>query len=443
MSNVNEKVGNYRWTICALVFFATTVNYLDRQVISILKPVLETEIGLGEKEFSYIVMAFQGAYALGLLFIGWFIDKVGTKLGYAVSIVIWGLSSMSHALARTPLGFGLARIGLGIGESGNFPAAVKTVAEWFPKKERALATGIFNSGTAIGAMIAPILIPWAIYYFASDPNHPAWQVAFIITGALDFLWLIFWFLIYEKPEKAKKLSKAELAYINSDVHEVVTNNAEVTKVPWLSLMKFRQIWGFTLAKALTDCAWWFYLFWLPSFLKDKYHVDIKDIKNFALPFILIYTVTMIGSISGGIFSTKLIKKGWSINKARKTAMLFFALLIIPVVLVKYVSLWPAVILIAIAMGSHQGWAANLLTSVSDMFPKRATASVTSLGTMVATVFSMTFSFSVGALLNHWKVIGRIETGYITIFAYCASIYVIGWILFNLLAPKLDPIDIDK
>jgi MFS transporter, ACS family, hexuronate transporter len=443
MSNISEKVGNYRWTICALVFLATTVNYLDRQVISILKPVLETEIGLGEKEFSYIVMAFQGAYALGLLFIGWFIDRVGTKLGYAVSIVVWGLSSMSHALAKTPLGFGLARVGLGIGESGNFPAAVKTVAEWFPKKERALATGIFNSGTAIGAMIAPILIPWAIYYFAADPNHPAWQVAFIITGALDFLWLIFWFLIYNSPEKSSKLSPAELAYINSDVDEIRSNNANNTKVPWLSLMKFRQIWGFTLAKALTDCAWWFYLFWLPSFLKDKYHVDIKDIKNFALPFILIYTMTMIGSISGGIISTRLIKKGWSITKARKTAMLFFALLIIPVVLVKYVTLWPAVILIAIAMASHQGWAANLLTSVSDMFPKRATASVTSLGTMVATIFSMTFSFTIGALLNHWKIIGRIETGYIIIFVYCASIYVVGWVLFNLLAPKLESIDIDK
>jgi MFS transporter, ACS family, hexuronate transporter len=442
MSNINEKVGNYRWTICALVFFATTVNYLDRQVIGILKPVLETEIGLGEKEFSYIVMAFQGAYALGLLFIGWFIDKVGTKLGYAVSIIVWGLSSMSHALARTPLGFGFARIALGIGESGNFPAANKTVAEWFPKKERALATGIWNSGTAIGAIIAPILIPWVIYYFASDPNHPAWQVAFIFTGALDFIWLIFWLFIYEKPERSKKLKQAELAYINSDIDEA-KNNSNKSKIPWLSLMKYRQIWGFTIAKALTDCAWWFYLFWLPSFLKDKYHVVINDFQNFALPLIIIYGMTMIGSISGGWISSKLIKNGWTINKARKSTMLLFALLIIPVLLVKYVSLWPAVVLIGLATACHQGWAANLLTSPSDIFPKKAVASVTSIGTMVATVFSMTFSYSIGALLKHWKDIGKIETGYSMIFIYCASIYIIAWILFNLLVPKLDTVNIDK
>jgi ACS family hexuronate transporter-like MFS transporter len=434
-----QKIGNYRWTICALVFFATTINYLDRQVISILKPVLETEIGLGEIQFSYIVMAFQGAYALGLLFIGLFIDKVGTKIGYAVSIVVWGLSSISHAFARTPIGFGLARIGLGIGESGNFPAAIKTVAEWFPKKERATATGIFNSGTAIGAIIAPILIPWAIYFFASDPNHPAWQAAFIITGALDFIWLIFWFLIYEKPEKSHKVSPGELAYINSD-HEVVINDKQV---PWIKLAKYKQIWAFTIAKMLTDCAWWFYLFWLPSFLKDKYLVDIKDFKNFALPLIIIYGMTMIGSISGGLISSKLIKNGWTVNKARKSTMLFFALLIIPVFLIKFVSLWPAVFLIGLATACHQGWAANLFTTMSDVFPKKATASVTSIGTMVATVFSMAFSLSIGALLNYWKVIGRIEIGYSLIFIYCASIYIIGWIIFNILAPKLDPINIDE
>lgn len=434
------KIGNYRWVILSLIFFATTVNYLDRQVISILKPVLETEIRLGEKEFSYIVMAFQAAYALGLFVFGWFIDKVGTKRGYAISVIIWGLSSISHALARTPLGFAFARIGLGIGESGNFPAAVKSVAEWFPKKERALATGIFNSGTAIGAVIAPILIPWIIYYFASDPKHPAWQIAFIFTGALDFIWLIFWLSIYNKPEKTQKLKSEELAYINSDSNDNIVVNDN--KVPWIRLIKLRQTWGFTIAKGLTDCAWWFYLFWLPSFLKDKYHVDIKDFQNFALPLIIIYSLTMVGSISGGWISSALIKRGWIINKARKLTMLLFAILILPVFSIKYVSLWPAVLLIGLATACHQAWAANLFTTVSDVFPKKAIASVTGVGTMFATIFSVTFSYSIGYLLDYWKVLGQIEIGYAVIFIFCASAYIVAWLIFNFFSPKLEPINLD-
>ena len=328
-----ENIGSYRWAICALLFFGTTVNYLDRQVLGILKPILDTEIGLGEKEYSYIVMAFQAAYALGLLVVGSFIDKVGTKLGYAVSVIIWGLSSMSHALAKTPIGFGLARFGLGIGESGNFPAAIKTVAEWFPKKERALATGIFNSGTAIGAVIAPAAIPWVIYYFAADPNHPAWQAAFIFTGMLDLVWLIFWLSIYDKPEKTKKLKSLEFAYINGDIESDNKTTDTDTKISWIKIITLSQTWGFTLAKSLTDCAWWFYLFWLPSFLKDKYHVDIKDFENFALPLIIIYGLTMIGSIYGGWMSSALIKRGWTVNKARKFTMLLFAILVLPIYLV--------------------------------------------------------------------------------------------------------------
>ena len=438
MTELKKSIGNYRWRICALVFFATTVNYLDRQVIGILKPVLEQEIGLGEIEFSKVVMAFQFAYALGTLLIGWFIDKVGTKIGYAASIILWGLSSMAHALAKTPLGFGIARAGLGVGESGNFPAAIKTIAEWFPKKERALATGIFNSGTAIGAVVAPLLIPWVIYYFASDPAHPAWQLAFIFTGALDFIWLIFWFAMYNKPEKSPKLSKEEYEYINSDSGEVTKSD----KVPWLKLFKYRQIWGITFAKALTDCAWWFYLFWLPSLLFDKYGVDIKDIQHFALPLMIIYGMTMIGSISGGWISSSLIKKGWTISKSRKSAMLLFAFLIIPVIFVKWAGLWPAVILIGLATASHQGWAANLMTSISDIFPKKAAASVTGIGTTVATIISVSFSYGVGSILNHWKELGRIEMGYAFIFTFCASIYIIAWVIYNVLIPKIESVNID-
>jgi MFS transporter, ACS family, hexuronate transporter len=438
--STSEQIGNYRWTICALIFFAMTVNYFDRQVISILKPVLVTEIGLGEKEFSYIVMAFQGAYALGGFLFGWFIDKIGTKIGYTFSIIIWGLSSLSHALARTPIGFGLARIGLGIGESGAFPAANKSIAEWFPKKERALAFGIFNSGTAIGAVIAPLLIPWIIIYFASDPKHPLWQIAFVLTGLLDFILLIFWVSVYDKPEKKKKLKPPELAYINSDSNiDVVDNNS---KVSWAKLVKFPQTWGFTIAKALTDCVWWFYLFWLPSFLKDKYHVDIKDIQNFALPLIIIYGLSLVGSVYGGWMSSAFIKRGWTVNKSRKLTLFLFSILILPIFAVKYVSLWPAVLIIGIATACHQAWSTNLFTTVSDVFPKKAIASVTGFGTMVATAISLTFSLFIGILLNYWKLLGHIEIGYAILFTYCASAYVIAWLIFNFLSPKLEPVDIN-
>ena len=435
-----EKIGSYRWIICALLFFGTTVNYLDRQVLGILKPILDTEIGLGEKEYSFIVMAFQAAYALGLLVVGPFIDKVGTKLGYAISVVVWGLSSMSHALAKTPIGFGIARFGLGIGESGNFPAAVKTVAEWFPRKERALAVGIFNSGTAIGAIIAPAAIPWVIYYFAADSNHPAWQVAFISTGVLDMIWLIFWLSIYNKPEKTKKLNPLELSYINSDNNDALSENN--TKISWSKIITLPQTWGFTIAKALTDCAWWFYLFWLPSFLKDKYHVDIKDFKNFGLPLIIIYGLTMVGSIYGGWMSSALIKRGWTINRARKLTMLLFAILVLPIFLVQYISLWPAVVIIGFAMAFHQAWSANLLTTISDIFPKKATASATSIGTMFATIVSLIFSYNIGSILDYWKRMGNIETGYSALFTFCALVYVIGWVVFNILTPKLEPINLD-
>jgi MFS transporter, ACS family, hexuronate transporter len=438
MTETSNKMGKYRWTICALLFFATTINYMDRQVISILKPVLESELKWVdsnniEKEYSYIIMAFQAAYAIGLLLFGWIIDKVGTKKGYAISILIWGFSSISHAFTKTSIGFGFSRVGLGLGESGNFPAAIKTVAEWFPKKERALATGIFNSGANIGAVLAPILIPWVIYAFASNPSHPAWQAGFILTGMLDLIWLGFWLSIYQKPEQKQKLSKTELEYINSDKDE---NNANTEKIPWLSLFRYNQTWAFLFGKMLTDCIFWFYLFWLPSYLKDKYHVDIKDIANFALPLILIYSMTTIGSIGGGWLSSSFIKKGWTVNKSRKITMLICALLVVPIISVKYVSLWPAVFLIGLAAAAHQAWSANIMTTVSDMFPKKAIASVTGIGGMAGSVGGIVFASVTGILLEHYKAAGAIETGYSILFVVAGLAYLSALLIFHLFTPKM-------
>jgi len=439
MEQIGEKIGKYRWVICALLFFATTINYMDRQVIAILKPVLQTELHWEnpnniEEEYSYIVMAFTLAYAFGVLVFGWFIDKVGTKIGYALSIVIWGLSSMSHALARSSLGFGIARVGLGLGESGNFPAAIKTVAEWFPKRERAFATGIFNSGANIGAVLAPLVIPWAIYYFAANPAHPYWQVGFLLTGVLDIIWLVFWLAIYQKPADKKKLTKAEFDFINSDIDE---QNASKEKVPWGKLFGYRQTWAVLVGKFLTDCVWWFYLFWLPSYLKDKYHVDIKDIANFALPLIIIYSMTTIGSVGGGWLSSKFIKIGWTINRARKTAMLLFALAVVPIVAVAYVSLWPAVMLIGLAAAAHQAWSANIFTTASDMFPKKAVGSVTGIGAMAGALGGLLFQWITGILLATYKSGGNIETGYFILFIMCASLYLTALLLFHLFAPKME------
>ncbi len=436
-----DKMGRLRWVVCALLFFATTINYMDRQVISILKPVLETELHWNnpqsiEQEYSYIVMAFTLAYAFGVLLFGWFIDKVGTKLGYAVSVVIWGLSSMSHALARSSLGFGLARVGLGLGESGNFPAAIKTVAEWFPKKERALATGIFNSGANVGALLAPVVIPWAIYAFASDPRHPLWQIGFLLTGVLDLIWLVFWLAIYQKPTQKKQLSRAEFEYIHSDIEEQTSG---LKKVRWGNLLTYRQTWAVFFGKFLTDCVWWFYLFWLPSYLKDKYHVDIKNLAEFAVPLIIIYSMTTVGSIGGGWLSSRLIKGGWSINRARKTAMAAFALAVVPIVAVKYVSLWPAVALISIAAAAHQAWSANIFTTASDMFPKKAVGSVTGIGAMAGAVGGLSFQWLTGMMLASYKASGDIQTGYSILFAICASAYLTALLLFHVFAPNMNQV----
>ena len=427
---MKEKIGKYRWTILALVFFATTVNYLDRQVISLLKDdYLDPQFGWSESDYADIVIMFQLAYAIGMIGVGRIIDKIGTKLGYALSLFVWSIAAIGHAFAKSTLGFMVARGTLGISEAGNFPAAIKTVAEWFPKKERAFATGLFNSGTNLGAIIAPLTVPLIAVYFG-------WQWAFILTGTIGLIWLFFWFVVYEIPSKHKKLSKAEYEYIHSDIDEKVLQDDTKEKLSWFKLLGFRQTWAFVVGKLLTDPVWWFYLFWLPSFLNKQYGMVKTEV---ALPIALVYTMTTVGSIYGGWLSGYLIGKGWEVYKARRTAMLIFALLVIPVVSAQALgqfSHWYAVLIIGLAASSHQAWSANIFTTVSDMFPKKAVASVTGIGGMAGAVGGILLSAAAGLLLDHYKALGTIETGYYIMFIICGSAYVLAWVIFNVLAPKM-------
>ncbi len=428
------KIGSYRWTILALIFFATTVNYLDRQVISLLKDDYLTPLfKWTESDYADVVIVFQICYALGMLGVGWLIDKVGTKIGYALSLTVWSLAAIGHSLAGSTAGFMAARGILGISEAGNFPAAIKTVAEWFPKKERALATGIFNSGTNVGAIIAPLTVPLIAMVWG-------WQWAFIITGAFGLIWLIFWFLFYETPQKHKKLSKPEYEYIHSDKDETV-NNENKEKISWLKLLSYRQTWAFFIGKGLTDPVWWFYLFWLPSFLNKQYGMTKMQL---ALPIAVVYTMTTFGSVFGGWLSGSFISKGWPVYKARRTAMLIFALCVVPVVSAQALgaySHWYAVLIIGIAASAHQAWSANIFTTASDMFPKKAVASVTGIGGMAGAVGGILIAWVAGLLLDHFKALGSIETGYYFMFIICASAYLIAWAALNLLAPKMKQVEL--
>jgi len=424
-----DKKTNFRWVILTLIFFATTVNYLDRAVISLLKDTLEVEFKWSESDYSDLVIAFQLAYAIGMLGVGRFIDKVGTKLGYALAIFFWSVSAMAHALVTTTGGFFVARAALGITEAGNFPAAIKTVAEWFPKKERALATGIFNSGTNIGAIVAPLTVP----FIAASMG---WQWAFIITGAFGFLWLIFWFIYYETPAKHKRLGKTEFEYIHSDRDEVQPYEEQTPKVSWFSLLRFKQTWAFVLGKFLTDPVWWFYLFWLPAFLKAQYGLEKTAV---ALPVALVYTMSSIGSVFGGWLPLYFIKKGWPVFRARKTSMLIYAFCVVPVVFAQYLgetSMWLAVLMIGFAASAHQAWSANIFTTVSDMFPKKTVGSVTGIGGMAGGLGGMLIAFSAGKLFDHYKALGTIETGYYIMFIICGSAYLIAWGIMHVLVPRM-------
>ncbi|HSK70869.1 MAG TPA: MFS transporter [Pyrinomonadaceae bacterium] len=437
---LNVRVGRKRWLICALLFFAATINYVDRQVIGILKPTLEKEFGWSEIDYGWIVFAFQTAYAIGLLSVGRLMDRFGTKKGFSFSIVVWSLAAMAHAwaiaiglgvlgifaffgieaaaigLSVSVIGFIVARFALGIGEAGNFPASIKTVAEWFPKKERALATGIFNSGTNVGALATPLLVPLIVIYWG-------WYEAFIITGALGFIWLVFWLIIYRKPEEDPKLSPAELAYIQSDPPE------STARIPWGRLFPHRQTWAFAIGKFLTDPIWWVYLFWLPDFLNKQHGLELK---NFGLPLAIIYIIADVGSIGGGWISGALIKRGWSINAGRKIAMLICALAVVPIIFASITSnLWVAVFLIGIAAAAHQGWSANIFTTASDMFPKQAVGSVVGIGGMAGAIGGMFIAKLVAYILE--------TTGsYVPIFAIAASAYLVALGIIHLLAPRLEP-----
>ncbi len=421
LEEVNTRIGSRRWLICALLFFAATINYIDRQVIGILKPVLQADIGWTEVEYSWIVFSFQTAYAIGLLFVGNLMDRIGTRVGSSLSITVWSLAAMAHALAHSVMGFSAARFALGLGEAGYFPAAIKTVAEWFPKKERALATGIFNSGTNVGALATPLLVP------VIAANY-GWQMAFVITGAIGFVWLVFWLLIYRKPEEDPRLSKAELAYIQSDPPE------PTVRIPWGRLFPHRQTWAFAIGKFLTDPIWWVYLFWLPDFLNKQHGLDLK---NFGIPLAIIYIIADVGSIGGGWLSSALIKRGWSINAGRKIAMLICALSVVPIVFASLTSnLWVAVLLIGLAAAAHQGWSANIFTLTSDMFPRQAVGSVVGIGGMAGAIGGMLIALVVGQILQ--------ATGsYVPIFIIAASAYLVALGIIHLLAPNLEPARIES
>ncbi len=413
------KIKHLRWYICGLLFFVTVINYVDRQVLSVLEPdYLKPAIGWSELEYGRIVLAFQLAYAVMFVVFGRIMDWLGTKIGFAIAVVWWSVAAMAHAIAGSPAGFGIARLFLGMGEAANFPGAVKTIAEWFPKSERALATGVFNAGTNVGAMIAPIAALTLAEAFG-------WQSAFIITGALGFLWLIFWWVMYRRPEEHPRLSAEERQYIESDREETVGE-----KIPWLSLLSYRQTWAFALGKMLTDPIWWFYLFWLPKFLSNNHGIKKFELIKYL---IVVYLIADVGSVAGGWISSSLIKRGWTINAARKTAMLIFATMMPVVIIASQVkSVWTAIILIGFAAGAHQGISANLFTLTSDMFPKRAVGSVMGIGSCAGSLGGVAVAEFAGRILN------ADPSFYTPMFVVAGTSYLVALAIIHLLAPKLEP-----
>jgi len=424
-TNVENKFQGFRgfrWTVCALLFVATTINYMDRQVLGILAPTLEKALGWNEIEYSHIVMAFQAAYALGLLVFGRLVDVVGTRHGYALSIFAWSLAAMAHALARGVFGFGVARFALGLGEAGNFPAAVKTVAEWFPSRERALATGLFNSGSNVGAILAPVLVPWLTLQYG-------WQMAFIVLGATGFGWLIFWYWLYATPAQSRRVSPAELTHIHSDPPEPLTE-----KIFWCKLLRYRQTWAFVVGISFVVPIWWFFLYWLPKFLHQQHGLDLASLGP---PLVVIYSMTSVGSIGGGWLSGFLLKRGWSVNASRKTAMLICALCVVPVIFAACASnLWVATGLIGLAAAAHQGWAANLFTLVSDLFPQKVVGSVVGLGLMFGSLTSILFSQAVGYIL-------QLTGSYWSLFFIAGCAYLTALAIIQILIPDMRPVEVHR
>ena len=413
---VGMFAGNFRWVICALLFFGVTKNYMDRQVLGVLKGTLQHDLGWSEIDYGNLVFAFQAAYAAGMIFVGRLIDRLGTRVGYAVAMIFWSLASMGHALANSLAGFMIARCALGFGEAGVFPASIKCVAEWFPKKERALATGIFNAGTNVGAMVTPLVVPWIVV-------HWGWRWAFIGTGALGFAWLILWLLLYRKPREHPLCSESEREYIESD--------AEISqgKIQWAQLLEHRQMWAIATGKFLTDPIWWFYLFWIPDYLQREHGLHLTQI---GLPILVIYAISDAGSVGGGWLSSFLMRRGFSVNAARKSAMLVCALSVVPIAIVYRISgLWPATLVIGLAAAGHQGFSANMYTLASDLFPSRAVASVVGIGGMAGAVGGMLIAEIVGHVLQ-W-------TGsYVVPFFIAASAYLVALMFIQILSPALEP-----
>ena len=423
---------HYRWLIVVLLFFATTINYIDRQIIGLLKPILEKEFNWTETDFAHIVMAFTAAYAAGLLFFGWLIDKIGTRLGYAITIVVWSIAGMLHALARSVTGFVMARIGLGLGEAGNFPAAMKTVAEWFPKKERALATGIFNAGTSIGVVAALFIVPLILNYFG-------WQEVFWITGAFGFVWLIFWLVYYEIPSRQKRLSGEEYELITSGQDAAKDGGTAQDRIKWQRLFLQPQTWAMITGKGLIDPIYWFFLFWLPSYFSSIFSLDLKK-PSFQL--MIIYLATTVGSIGGGYLSSQLIRKGWPVMKARKRVLIVFAFLEVSIILTQFATdAWMAVGLISLAVAVHQAWATNIFTLASDMFPKEAVSSVVGIAGMAGAVGGILFPILIGSLLDSYKAAGNLAGGYHVIFTLCGCTYLVAWTIIHLLTRKSQKVEL--
>jgi ACS family hexuronate transporter-like MFS transporter len=426
-SNSKSGVGRYRWSICALLFFATTINYMDRQILSLLKPILDTELHWTNAQFGEVNAAFQAAYALGLLGFGAIIDRFGTRVGYALSIAAWSLAAIGHSFVGSVSGFLTARVALGLGEGGNFPSAIKAVAQWFPKRERALATAIFNSGANVGAIIAPAIIPWLAFTWG-------WRSAFVVAGVAGLLWLAFWIPLYDVPEHSRRVSAEELLHIQSDG----LNVEKVERVSAWRLLRHRQAWAFIVAKFLTDPVWWFFLIWLPDYFKKTRGLDIK---HSWVHLVSIYVVVTILSVIGGWLTGALVNHGYSVSRARKTAMFVSACLVVPIFGVTQVGDWSAVLLIGLAGAAHQAWSANLFTTASDMFPKRAVASVVGVGGMAGSLGGILFPLYSGKLLDRFQAAGNVTAGYAILFAICGFAYLIAFVINHLLAPKFELVEL--
>jgi ACS family hexuronate transporter-like MFS transporter len=431
---LGRKIKNYRWIILALLVSATTINYLDRQILGLLKPTLEIEFSWSETDFAFLVMAFTGAYAVGLISWGWFIDRIGTKPGYIISVAAWSIMGMLHAAARSVTGFGLARIGLGLTEAGNVPAGMKTIAEWFPRKERALATGLFNAGTSFGIIIALLIVPLILSSYG-------WHEVFIITGSVGFIWLLVWIFVYDVPSKHKRLTTEEYNYIHDGQKLDAEAQEEVVKIKWFKLFTYPQTWAFITGKILLDPVYWFFMFWLPSYFASTFKLNMS---NLSPELMIIYTMTVLGSVGGGYFSSLLIKRGWPTLKARKTALFIFAVLELTVLSAQYATnAWMVVGILSFTLAIHQAWSTNIFTLVVDLFPKQAVSSVTGIGAMSGAVGGMLFPLFVGYILDSYKSAGNLIGGYNLLFIICGLTYLFAWIIIHLLTRKSGTVSLQE